>query len=102
MPTFRTSDGADLVYDDRGSGRPLLMLPGWSCSRHFFTRNVDVLAKNLRVIAPDLRAHGDSANVAWGHRISRYAMDIKELIEQLGLYGVVLLGWSMGASIAWS
>jgi len=102
MPTFRTSDGADLFYDDLGKGRPLLMMPGWSCSRRFFARNAEALAKDMRVIAPDLRAHGDSANVAWGHRISRYAMDMKELIERLGLEGVTLLGWSMGASIAWS
>jgi pimeloyl-ACP methyl ester carboxylesterase len=56
----------------------------------------------MRVITPDLRAHGDSADVSWGHRISRYAKDMKELIEHLGLEDVVLLGWSMGASIAWS
>ena len=102
MATFRTSDGADLVYDDRGGGRPLLMIPGWSCSRRFFVRNVEALASDMRVIALDPRAHGDSSDVAWGHRISRYAMDMRELIEHLHLEGVTLLGWSMGASIAWS
>ncbi len=102
MPFFRTSDGADLFYEDRGSGRPLLMMPGWGCSRHFFDRNVEPLSHDMRVITPDLRAHGDSTDVAFGHRISRYAMDMKELIEHLDLDGVVLLGWSMGAAIAWS
>ena len=102
MPVFRTSDGADLFYKDRGTGRPLLMMPGWGCSRRFFDRNAEPLSEHMRVITPDLRAHGDSADVAWGHRISRYAKDMKELIEHLELEGVVLLGWSMGAAIAWS
>ena len=31
-----------------------------------------------------MRAHGDSEKVAWGHRIARYAKDVKDLIEALG------------------
>lgn len=102
MPTITTSDGARLFYVDKGQGKPLVMIPGWGCSHNFFKRNIDELAKSCRVIAVDLRAHGDSENVEYGHRISRYAKDIKDLIEALGLEGVTLLGWSMGASIIWS
>jgi len=102
MPTVRTSDGAEVFYQERGQGRPLVMMPGWGCSHRFFDRNVDALAKVCRVITPDLRAHGDSPDVAYGHRIARYAADMKDLIEALDLDGVVLLGWSMGAAIAWS
>ncbi|MBB4266249.1 alpha/beta fold hydrolase [Roseospira visakhapatnamensis] len=102
MPTMRTADGADLFYQERGQGRPLIMMPGWGCSHRFFDRNVEDLARVCRVITPDLRAHGDSSDVAWGHRIARYAADMKALIDVLELEGVVLLGWSMGAAVAWS
>ena len=102
MPTIRTSDGAELFYRVRGQGRPLVMMPGWGCSHRFFDRNVEALSQVCQVVTPDLRAHGDSPDVAYGHRISRYAADMKDLIEALGLEGVVLLGWSMGAAIAWS
>ena len=102
MPYFETNDKAKLFYEDKGQGRPLIMIPGWGCSRNFFKNNIDVLSQTCRVIALDLRGHGDSDNVEWGHRISRYAKDIKDLIEELGLENVTLLGWSMGASIIWS
>ena len=49
-----------------------------------------------------MRAHGDSEKATWGHRISRYAKDVKDLLEALHLEHVTLLGWSMGAAIIWS
>lgn len=102
MPTISTSDGVRIFYETAGSGRPLLLIPGWGCSHKFFEKNVSALAKSCCVIAMDPRAHGDSEKVAWGHRISRYAKDVKDLIEALGLQRVTALGWSMGASIVWS
>jgi len=102
MPTITTNDGVQLYYEDVGTGRPLLLIPGWTCTHHFFQKNIDPLAQSCHVIAPDMRAHGDSAKVAWGHRIARYAKDVKELIEALGLEHVTVLGWSMGAAICWS
>jgi pimeloyl-ACP methyl ester carboxylesterase len=102
MPTITTNDGVKLYYEDKGKGRPLIMIPGWTCTHNFFKKNIDELAKSCRVIAVEMRAHGDSEKVMWGHRISRYAKDVKDLIEALELEGVVLLGWSMGASIIWS
>ena len=41
MSTFRTNDGVEIYYEVRGEGRPLLMLPGWTCSTKFWTRLVD-------------------------------------------------------------
>jgi len=78
------------------------MIPGWTCTHHFFQKNIAALAQSCRVIAPDMRAHGDSAKVPWGHRIARYAKDVKDLIEALRLEHVTVLGWSMGAAICWS
>lgn len=102
MAFIKTNDNAKIFYEDKGQGKPLVMIPGWGCSRNFFKKNIDELAKSFRVIAVDLRAHGDSENVDYGHRIARYAKDIKDLIEAIGLEEVTLLGWSMGASICWS
>ncbi len=61
MPTITTNDGAELYYEDTGTGKPLVMLHGWGCSTAFFQRNVA------------LRGHGESAKVEYSHRISRYA-----------------------------
>lgn len=102
MPTFTTNDGVELFYVDKGQGKPIIMIPGWTCTHNFFQKNIDALAATHRVIGFNMRAHGDSEKVLYGHRISRYAKDLKELIEALGLEGVTLLGWSMGAAVIWS
>jgi pimeloyl-ACP methyl ester carboxylesterase len=102
MPTITTNDGVQLYYEDVGEGHPLLLIPGWTCTHNFFQKNIAALAQSCRVIAPDMRAHGDSEKVEWGHRIARYAKDVKDLIETLHLENVTVLGWSMGAAIIWS
>ncbi|MDR1134391.1 MAG: alpha/beta hydrolase, partial [Synergistaceae bacterium] len=102
MPYVKSNDGTDLYYEIKGSGYPLLMIPGWTCTTGFWKKNADVLAKSLKVILFDMRAHGKSEKTLHGHRISRYAMDVKNLIDALGLSGVTMLGWSMGASVLWS
>ena len=43
MSTFKTNDNVEIYYDIKGEGRPLLMLPGWTCSTKFWKKNVDEL-----------------------------------------------------------
>jgi len=102
MPTITTNDRVQIYYEDIGQGHPLLMIPGWGCSHHFFKKNITHLSQSFRVITADMRSHGDSEKCSWGHRISRYAKDVKDLIEALNLEKVTLLGWSMGSSVIWS
>ncbi len=102
MPTITTNDGTELYYEDTGTGKPLVMLHGWGCSTAFFQRNVEPLAAHMRVINVALRGHGESAKVEYGHRISRYAADLRDVIVALELEDVTALGWSMGGSVIWS
>lgn len=102
MGYVTTSDGVKLFYEEKGSGRPLVLIHGWSCSGRFFTRNTDALSEVCRVINVDLRGHGRSDKPEWGYRISRMAKDIRDLIEELDLNDTVLLGWSMGAAVIFS
>lgn len=99
---FTTNDGVQLYYDVQGEGRPLLMLPGWTCSTRFFDANVCELAKKFKVIRMDFRGHGESEKPEFSHRISRYAMDVKNLLDYLDVEDVCAIGWSMGASVIWS
>ncbi|MGC8480383.1 MAG: alpha/beta fold hydrolase [Acidimicrobiales bacterium] len=55
----------------------------------------------MRTIALDFSSHGQSAQVLARHSIVSYAEDLAALIEMLGLSDVVLVGWSMGAMVAW-
>ena len=88
--------------EDVGTGGPLLLPPGWTCTHTSFRENIAALAQSCRVIAPDMRAHGDSDQVAWGHRIARYAKGVKDLSEALRLEHVTVLGWPMGVAMCWS
>ena len=102
MSTFRTNDGAQLHYEDVGSGNPLILIHGWSQSSQVFKKNIPALAETNRVISIDVRGHGQSSKVDHGYRISRFAKDLHELIAELGMTDVTLLGWSMGCAIIWS
>ena len=93
---FRTSDEAVIYYEVDGEGQPLLLVHGWSCSSKFFQRNVPVLKKHFKVVTLDLRGHGQSSKGLHGYVLSRLAQDIRELIIELKLENVILMGWSLG------
>ena len=89
---FTTSDGIHIYFEDRGSGLPIVMVPGFLCTTKFFEKNAEVLSKEFRVITMDPRGQGNSSKTCQGNTIRRNAQDIKELIDHLGLEHVVLLG----------
>jgi non-heme chloroperoxidase len=95
-------DGAKIYYEDQGSGQPILLVHGWTCSSKFWQKNAPQLAKEYRVITIDLRGHGNSSKILNGHTISQYARDLREVIEQFGLKNVVLAGWSLGGPVVLS
>jgi non-heme chloroperoxidase len=88
---------------DEGQGRPLVMIPGWSQTAAMFGRNIEALARTRRVIALDMRGHGESDKPQGGYRIARLAADLAAAINRLELGdGIDLLGHSMGSSVIWS
>ena len=95
-----SSRGVDLHVTDRGSGRPLVLISGWTFGATVFDRNVERLAQGHRVITVDLRGQGKSADVAHGWDIPTAAGDVAALVSTLDLEGAVLVGWSMGAQVA--
>ena len=103
MPEIRLSNGITLAYDDAGdqSAPPVVLIHGVSMSRRYFHRQLEPLSADHRVVAVDLRAHGGSEKVQSGHTVSQYARDLKLFVDALGLARPVLLGWSMGAFVAW-
>ena len=64
------------------------MLPGWTCTTNFWKHNVEELSKTCKVICMDMRGHGESEKVLHSHRISRYAMDVKNLLDYLDVEDV--------------
>lgn len=97
-----TSDGVKLSYIEAGNGRPLVMIPGWSQTADEFKFQIDDLSRDHHVFAIDMRGHGESEKVAHGYKIARLAKDVHDVLHQLDLRDVALLGHSMGCSVIWS
>lgn len=101
MQTFTTADGVTLAFhDDGGDGTPLVMLHGWGQTQELFRHQRGALGR--RVVTLDFRGHGSSAEPGHGYRIARFAQDVVELLDHLGLEQVDALGHSMGVSVWWS
>lgn len=100
--SFLTSDNVTLRYLEAGTGRPLVLVPGWSQTARMFKGMIDDLSQDHRVIAIDMRGHGESDKPPHGYRIARLAQDLAEFLEQSGLVDVTLIGHSMGCAVIWS
>lgn len=99
---IRISDGVELNLLEAGSGPALLLVHGWSQSAALFRYQLEGMSPHFRVLALDLRGHGESENASFGYRLSRMAMDVHEVLEQLDLGAVHVLGHSMGNAVLWS
>jgi len=83
---------------------PLLLLHGGSAHAHWWDHIAPVFADDFRVLALDLRGHGDSSWVAGeaAYQIEDYVADLTQFISQLALPPFVLLGHSLGGFVAMS
>lgn len=102
MPYFELPDGVPMYYEEHGSGRPVVLLHGWTMNTTFWQQNIPALAAGNRVVAPDFRGHGNSGKTDDGHTVAQYARDVRSLLDVLALDEVCLVGWSMGAGVALS
>ena len=101
MGQIETSDGVTLRYQEAGSGPTLFMVPGWSQTAAQFKHQMTGLSERYRVIALDLRGHGESDRPDHGYRVSRLAKDLHDALTALDLSNVSLLSHSMGCSVVW-
>ncbi|MFI6625440.1 alpha/beta fold hydrolase [Streptomyces sp. NPDC050528] len=93
---FASADG-DLAYLDVGTGDPVVLLHSGFADHRVFDDQLPSLAADFRVIAPDIRGHGFSANAS---KPFRWADDLADLLRHLDLGPAVLVGLCMGAAVA--
>lgn len=87
---------------EAGSGRPILLLHGWTCHGGFFQPQFAGLAGQARLLAPDLPGHGQTGRRLLPLTIEQAADHCQALLATRGLRDVVVVGWSMGAAVAWA
>jgi non-heme chloroperoxidase len=97
MSSFTTKDGAQIYYNDWGTGQPVVFSHGWPLSSDAFEDQMFFLAsRGYRCIAADRRGHGRSSQPWNGNDLDTYADDLAELAELLDLKDAVHIGHSTG------
>ncbi|MET8599701.1 alpha/beta fold hydrolase [Streptomyces althioticus] len=94
---FLPSADGDLAYRDTGSGDLVVLLHSGFLDHRIWDEHVPLLAERYRVVAPDTRGHGFSANATAPFR---WADDLAALLRHLDAGPAVLVGLSMGGVIA--
>lgn len=79
--------------------RPVVLLHGWTMRGSIFDDLVARLPAEFDCYAPDLPGHGKLA--ATEPSLESAAQTLADLLETHDLNDVVLVGWSMGAAVAW-
>jgi pimeloyl-ACP methyl ester carboxylesterase len=79
---------------------PLVLVHGITSSSLSWVRVAPRLAERTRVIAVDLKGHGDSDRPSSGYAISDQATEVAGLCQALGLERIDLIGHSWGGAIS--
>ncbi|MCE5288494.1 MAG: alpha/beta hydrolase [Nocardiaceae bacterium] len=98
MPTANVN-GAELYYEELGSGPPLLLMLGTGACMDLWTSVFERLAHTYRVIAYDRRGFGRSASAPRG-KFSDHTRDAAALLAELEAAPATVVGWSGGGAIA--
>jgi pimeloyl-ACP methyl ester carboxylesterase len=99
--TFRADDGLEIVGEVRGQGdTALIFLHGWCGDREYWKHQVEVFAADYRVVALDQAGHGESGKGRKAWTADSLAGDVEAVVKALGLKRVILVGHSMGGSVA--
>jgi 3-oxoadipate enol-lactonase len=86
-------DGASLYYEQTGTGPTMVLLHGFSFDTTVWDDQIDVFARDYRVIRYDLRGFGRSKSSEVGYT---HAGDLKALLDGLRIQEAYLAGLSLG------
>ena len=103
MEKFITlSTGVRMEYVEQGSaeGVPVVFLHGVTDSWHSFERVLPLLPPAIHAFAVSQRGHGDSSRPASGYRFTDMSDDLLAFMDAMTLPAAVIVGHSMGASVA--
>ena len=102
MPYLRADDRVRLYYEEHGRGTPLVLAYGIGGNATMWDLNVPGLAARHRLILWEPRGHArsDSPEDPAKYSFQRWALDLKAVLDHLGLRRAHLGGLSLGAGIA--
>jgi pimeloyl-ACP methyl ester carboxylesterase len=101
VATVPSADGVPIRYEVDGSGAPaLVFIHCWCCDRSYWSGQTSHFAKTHTVVTLDLAGHGESGLGREAWTIESFARDVVAVVDALRLERVILVGHSMGGSVA--
>ena len=83
------------------AGTPMILIHGFGNEAHIWDDFAPAVAEHYRVLALDLRGHGESAwNSEGRYDYTNHVADLEAITETLGIERMVLVGHSLGGRIS--
>ncbi len=96
-----SDDLVHLEYRVLGHGEPaVILIHGWCGNSDYWHAQFDALKARYTVVAVDLAGHGASGANRTDWSTANYAADLASIARQLPESRIVLVGHSMGATVA--
>jgi pimeloyl-ACP methyl ester carboxylesterase len=83
-----------------GSGDPLVLIHGFMVNSLMFDQLIPFYEKQYQVIVPDLRGYGRSKDLAGPYTTDVHALDVINILNELGIEKAHIQGYSMGGTVA--
>jgi len=93
------SDDAEISYEIRGDGPPVVLLHPFPCDHEFWHPVAALLESRYRLILPDLRGHGDSEIGEGPALMQKHATDIDRVLDAAGVGKAAFVGCSIGGYV---
>ncbi|MDP2652545.1 MAG: alpha/beta fold hydrolase [Candidatus Omnitrophota bacterium] len=98
MPYLKTKRGMNWHYEVEGQGDPILFIHGWGVDSRIWRQQVKHFSARFCAVAVDLPGHGKTE---WRKiSLAEIAGDIREVLWDLGLEKVGVVGSSLGGLVA--
>ncbi|WP_068775029.1 alpha/beta fold hydrolase [Paenibacillus sp. FJAT-26967] len=99
MATFKLN-GADIYYEEKGSGSAIIFTHGHSLFHKQWVPQIDYFSDSYRTVLWDVRGHGNSSLPEGVVDPELFSKDLAALMEKLQLPPAILCGLSMGGHIS--
>jgi len=96
---FLRSDDAEIFYEIRGNGPPVVLLHPFPCDHEFWNPIAAALDSRYRLILPDLRGHGDSEIGEGPALVAKHASDLALVLDAADTSKAAFIGCSIGGYV---
>lgn len=96
--------GPEIAVTSIGDGPVAILLHGIGSSGRSWLPIMRLLARDFRLIMPDMRGHGQSGHPDSGYLLDNYADDLERIVGWAGAPNPIIIGHSLGGltAITWA